>query len=80
MGSERNIGEMSVGGAIWRQAMDRPFVVRATAGLVSNERVGAYADWDEAREVADQYDDARIVHAVSGEDITDGYQPRFPSP
>jgi hypothetical protein len=73
--SNERAENLSVGGAVWRQAMNRPFVVRATVGSVGNERVGSYADWDEARGVADGYSDARIFHAVSGEDVTDGYGP-----
>ncbi|MDW9481747.1 hypothetical protein GOB57_24165 [Sinorhizobium meliloti] len=80
MDNERNLKNLSVGGAIWRAAMDRPFVVRATVGRVGNERVGSYDHWDEAREAADGYDDARIFHAVSGEDVTEGFPASAPPP
>lgn len=63
--------EMSVGGHIWKAAMDKPFVVRATVGGVSNEKVGQYETFDEAARVARELQDARIFHAVSGENLTD---------
>jgi len=75
MDDQRNVAEMSVGGTIWKQAMDRPYVVRATVGRVANELVGSYETLEEAREVADVHHDARILHAVSGEDLTDSVRP-----
>ena len=61
---------MSVGAEIWRNAMDRPYVVRATVNRVRNEVVESFEDWSEARALAEKHNDARIFHAVSGQDVT----------
>ena len=61
--------KMSVSGYVWRAAMDRPFVVRATIGQVKNEIAGSYNNLDQARLVAAKYADALIWHAISGEKI-----------
>lgn len=71
MSGEESEKEMSVGAEVWRKAMDRPYVVRATVNRVRNEIVDSFDDWTEARAIADGYADARIFHAVSGQDVSE---------
>lgn len=65
-GSSEN---MSVGGQVWRKAMDFPFVVRATKDNVKNELIGSYKTKEEAKAAAKTYPDAKIYNNVSGKVI-----------
>lgn len=61
----------SVSAYIWRQAMERKFVLRGTVGNVSNELIGSFATYDEAIAAAKTAKDWRISNAISGETLLD---------
>jgi len=64
------MSRMSIGGYVWKAILERRFVVSATVGDTEDAKVGQYATFDEAAEVARDHQDARIVNALSGEDLT----------
>lgn len=63
--------EMSVGGQVWKQAFDNPFVVRATVDNVKNEIVGSFETIEDAKEAASGYPDAKIYNNVSGKEVSE---------
>ena len=60
---------MSVAAHVWRRAMDKPYVVRATIGRVVNEIAGQHAAQEDAIEQARQLPGGTVVHAVSGRKV-----------
>jgi len=70
-GFKENINEgkrRSIGGSIWKSAMDNPFVVRGTKGNVSNELFGSFKTLKDAKAEIKKLKikDAVITNNVSG--------------